>query len=150
MNKFLLFAAAAIVLMSCTKKSTPTPTNVNTASIIGKWYVATDTVSEYRNGVLVENDTTTFNHTSYLQFNADNTGVSYDVIATNNFTYTKSGSVITASFPQHASDGTVEPPLIETYTIKKLTENSLLIGTNVVFDYGTVVFTETGTQALVK
>lgn len=152
MNKFLLFAAAAIVLMSCSKKNTPTPapTNVNTPSIVGKWYVTADTVAEYRNNVLVQIDTTAYNHTAYTQFNDDNTGVIYSVLRTDNFTYNKSGNVITVSIPQQASNGTVEPPLVETYTIKKLTENSLLLGTNIVFNYGSLVYTETGTESFVK
>jgi hypothetical protein len=151
MNKFIIFAAIGIIFMSCSKKSTPTPAPTqNTPSIIGKWYVATDTVSEFRNGVLVQSDTTSSNHTSYTQFNDDNTGVIYSVLSTANFTYTKSGNVITASIPQHASDGTIEPPLVETFTIKKITENSLLLGTNVIFNYGSVVYTETGTEGFVK
>ena len=66
------------------------------------------------------------------------------------FTYTKSGNLIAASIPRHASDGGVEPSLVETFAIKKLNDNGLLLGTKVVFNYCALIYTETETQSFVK
>jgi len=115
MNKILLVALAAIALfMGCQKKSTPSPS----ASIVGKWYITTDTTRQYTNNVLTDQDPESFDHTDYVQFNSDGSGVQLSGDESGNFTYSVKGNSVTLNYPKQVVDNTTIDAFSKTATYK--------------------------------
>lgn len=142
MNKFLLVAIAAILLLGCSKKNNPAP-----ITITGKWIAKADTIREYQDGVLTETDYVKANGTDYIQFNKDQTGTTTVNGVVSSFTYTTSGNTMTINIPQTLA-GVAQPPLVETVKINILTANSLLLASSVNVDLGTgVMYTETENES---
>jgi hypothetical protein len=121
MNKFLLVALAAIALfMGCSKKNNPSPS----ASIVGKWYITTDTARTYTNNTLTEADPESFDHTDYVQFNSNGTGVQLSDGVSSNFTYTvKSSNSITLNYPKQVTGNVTIDAFSQDATFKATSSN---------------------------
>ena len=102
MNRILLVALAAVALfMGCSKKNNPSPS----ASIVGKWYITTDTTKQYTNNVLTVQDPESFDHTDYVQFNSNGTGVQLSGGVSSSFTYSvKNSNSVTLNYPKQTVD----------------------------------------------
>lgn len=146
MNKLLLIVAAGILLVSCSKKNTPAPS----IAFVGKWYAKADTIREFQDNVLTETDFTTSDHTDYIQFNSDKTGITVTNGVLSAFTYTYSGNTITVIIPYKNIVGT-NAPLTETIIIKGLTTGNLTLASTVTVDLGTgVLLRETENESFEK
>jgi len=122
MNRFLAFIILMILCVGCSKKNTPVPVPT-TASIVGTWYVTTDTLTTYVKGVAGSPYITNFNHSAYMTFKNDGTGSLYNGDHLS-FTYTLSGK--TAVINYAAQTGAyVAPPYTQTSDIKQLDANNL-------------------------
>ncbi|SDS30828.1 hypothetical protein SAMN05216490_0920 [Mucilaginibacter mallensis] len=115
MNKILLVALAAIALfMGCSKKNNPSPS----ASLEGKWYITTDTAKVYTNNVLTQQDPESFDHSDYVQFNSNGTGIQLSGDASSNFTYSVKGNSVTLNYPKQTIDNTTIDAFSKTATFK--------------------------------
>jgi hypothetical protein len=127
MNKILLVALAAVTLfMGCSKKNNPSPS----ASLVGKWFQTTDTARIYTNNVLTEADPESFDHTDYVQFNSNGTGVQLSGDESINFTYSVKNNAVTLNYPKQTVDNVTIDAYSQTGTFKT-TSSTLYI----YFDY---------------
>ena len=122
MTKFLSFILLLILCIGCSKKNNPPPV---TASIVGTWYVTTDTLTTYSNGIAGAPYVTNLNHSAYMKFNNDGTGLTYngDYL---DFTYTISDQTAVISYAAHTGDY-VAPAFTQKPVIKQLDANNLYI-----------------------
>jgi hypothetical protein len=115
MNKILLVALVAVALfMGCSKKNDASPT----ASLVGKWYITTDTIKQYTNNVLSEQDPESFNHTDYVQYNSNGTGVQLSAGTSTNFTYSVKNNILTLNYPKQTIDNVTIDAFSKTATFK--------------------------------
>jgi hypothetical protein len=135
MKKTILFIAVVTAFFGCSKKGSSNPTPTNSVTIAGKWFITADTAREYQNAILIAIDTTSYNHTDYIQFNDDNSGSISSLGLVKSFTYTKSGENLTITTPTYANDGTPEAPLVQTAVIKALTASGLRFELTTTFTY---------------
>ena len=124
MKKLLLIALLAFIIAGCSKKSNPSPT---VTSITGKWYATIDTTKEYVNGTLQTTTPTTYNHTNFVQFNADNTGSSLTDGIPDTFTYSLSGTTLTLNFSAQTVGVITYAAYSEKATVRTLTANTLVV-----------------------
>jgi len=68
MKTFLSLIITSIFILGCSKKSSPT-------GITGKWYLTSNSVTEYVNGSVSYNGQKSYNHQGYFQFNTDGSGL---------------------------------------------------------------------------
>ena len=101
----------------------PTPT----ASITGKRYYTTDTVTSYKDNIIQNQIAESYNQTSYFQFNQDGTGSQYFSGGITTFTYTIIGENITLNFPAQPLNGAPMSQYLVTLAIKQLTVNNLFL-----------------------
>ena len=127
MKKLLLIALAAVIIAGCSKKNNPSPTAV---SITGKWYATIDTTKEYVNGTLQTTTPSTYNHTNFVQFNADNTGSSLTDGVPDTFTYSVSGTTLTLNFSAQTVGVITYAAYSERAAIRTLTANTLVVYTD--------------------
>jgi hypothetical protein len=115
MNKILLVALVAVTLfMGCSKKNDASPS----ASIVGKWYITTDTTKEYTNNVLTDQDPESFNHTDYVQFNSNGTGVQLSAGISTNITYSVKSNSVTLNYPKQTVANVTIDAFSKTATFK--------------------------------
>jgi len=132
MKKLLLLVSVAILIVSCSKK------NNAPSSIVGKWYLTTDSLSVYVNGSLYEHKSYTSDHQNYTEFVADGSGseifIRSTVLGGNAvddafavFTYTVSGNEIDYSFPDQIVGDEQVNAFTQIGTITSHTTNTLSI-----------------------
>jgi len=132
MKKLLLLVSVAILIVSCSKK------NNAPSSIVGKWYVTTDSLALYVNGSLYQHASYTSNRQNYTEFVADGSGSEIFIRSTllgGNavddafavFTYTVSGNEIDYSFPAQTVGDEQVNAFKQTGTITSHTTNTLSI-----------------------
>jgi hypothetical protein len=115
MNKILLVALVAVALfMGCSKKNDASPS----ASLVGKWYITTDTIKQYTNNVLSDQDPESFNHTDYVQYNSNGTGVQLSAGTSTNFTYSVKNNILTLNYPKQTIDDVTIDAFSKTATFK--------------------------------
>lgn len=124
MNKILLVALVAVTLfMGCSKKNDSNPAS---ASVVGKWYITTDSTKTYTNGTLTDHDYESGNHTDYVQFNSNLSGTQLSEGTLVNFTYVIKGNVLTLTYPKQVVDGFTSDAFSESGTYKA-TSSSLYV-----------------------
>lgn len=124
MRKLILIASAITICIGCSKKNNPTPAQ---ASIVGTWYATTDTLTTYSSGKPGSPTVTNFNHSYYIRFNADATGVQFGNGGNTNFTYTISGKTATINYAEQNDAGTITPAFTEHPTIGQLDAHNLYL-----------------------
>ncbi|HVW95258.1 MAG TPA: lipocalin family protein [Mucilaginibacter sp.] len=126
MKKILLIATVALIIISCSKKNTPTPPVDLKVAIVGTWTAKADTEVITKDGVYWQ----TFPVTGYisLAFKSDGTGTKLWSDGPRTFKYTIANDIITFKFDEiDFSDGSVAPAFTETLQVKTITDNRLVM-----------------------
>lgn len=115
MKKLLLVAAVCLLGFYACKKDSDS----NSKKIIGKWTIEKAVLIKSVNGAdsVVQIDAD-IDHTEYIQFNADGTGVSPDAGNNGTFKYTLSGNNLAV---------TTDDSLSVAFVVKTLTSKSLVL-----------------------
>jgi hypothetical protein len=132
MYKTLLTLFIAIIIFAGCSKSGGTVTPKTGGPIIGKWYLVSDSVTQYVNNVrsyiFIDDGVVPG---TYRSFNADGTGVDYtpangsESASSTNVTYTLSDNKLSFNYPAQDIDGSHFDPRTDVYTVITLTKNNL-------------------------
>lgn len=126
MKKILLIAVTLLIIISCSKKNTPTPAVALKVAIVGTWTAKADTEVITKDGVYWR----TYPITGYisLTFKSDGTGTKVWDDGPRDFTYTISNNTITFNFARiDYSDTSYAPAYSEQLDVKTITGNSLVM-----------------------
>ena len=126
MKKILLIAIAALIIVGCSKKNTPTPAINLKVAIVGTWIAKADTEVITKDGAYWH----TYPIPGYisLTFKSDGTGTRVWDDGPRNFTYTIADNKITFNYQRIDNpDGSYGPAFTETLDVKTITGNGLIL-----------------------
>jgi len=126
MKKILLIAVTALIIVSCSKKNTPTPAIDLKVAIVGTWSAKADTEIITKDGAAWH----TYAIPGYisLTFKSDGTGTKVWSDGPRNFTYTISNNSITFNFTEIDNpDGSVAVAFSESLDVKSIASNRLVM-----------------------
>jgi hypothetical protein len=135
MKKHLLIIIAAVLFAGCAKKGNLSPAPITLKpTLIAKWYLTTDTVTDYKNGVQTQQKVYADDHTEYIQFNSDGSGVegidkgnSLLSIITFTYTFSSSSGELILNYPTQTVNGASQAAYSEPGTVKSLGANKLVL-----------------------
>jgi hypothetical protein len=96
-------------------------------TIVGVWYLTSDTLTYYSNGKAGYPFITNFDHSYYINFNSDGTGVQNGNGGNTKFTYSVAGDIATINYADQYSVGQLYPGYTKKPIIKRLDAHNLYL-----------------------